>query len=80
MRKLFGYLPLILTLFGTLYGYFDPAIWAYLNTHPDYLKYLAALFVVSESLAATNLVKSNSVVLAIFDAVITIVGKVLRKK
>ena len=79
MRKLFSYLPLILTLFGSLYGYFDPIVWTYLSGHPEYLKWGIALFVLSETLAATSLVKSNSVALALFDALVVVLGRVTRK-
>jgi hypothetical protein len=79
MRKLLGFLPLILSVFAAIYGLFDSSVFTYLNSHATLLDYLAAGFVASEALASTDLVKSNSVAQAIFDFVVTILKRVLHK-
>jgi hypothetical protein len=79
MRKLVSFLPLIATALTFLWGFIQPSVWPYINAHPHFLQLLSAAFVASESLAATDLVKSNSVSQMAFDLVVKGLAKVLNK-
>ena len=79
MRKLISYLPLIMTVIGAVYGVFDPQIYAWLEAH-SLIATIGVVLLVSETLAATELVKANSVMQAVFDLVIGILKLVLRRK
>ena len=76
MRKLVSLLPLLATIFASLWNYFDPVVWVYLSAHPSLLKSLVAAFVLSETLAGFDFIKSNSVAQAIFDLVDTVLRSV----
>lgn len=78
MRKFVGYLPVIATVFGVVYGLFDARVYAFLVAH-KYEALLSTLLVLSETIANTDIVKSNSIAHAIFDFVDLVLSKVLRK-
>ena len=79
MRKFVSYLPLVLTVFLSVYGAFDSAVYSYIVGHSRLSVALGLLFVASETLAATSYVKSNSVALAIFDFLDSVLSALLHK-
>lgn len=80
MKKFLGYLPTILLVFGTVYGFIDPRVYAYVQAHSDLTLILGTLFAASEAIASTDVVKSNSVTATIFDFVDTILARILHKQ
>jgi hypothetical protein len=70
---------MILSILGVIYGAFDPSIYAWIDSH-HLLTGLGLALMVSESLAATDAVKANSISQATFDLLIGIFKLVLRKK
>lgn len=79
MRKFASLVPLLLAVFMAVYGYFDNSVFAYITAHSSVAFWLGAAFVVSEALASTELIKSNSVAEAVFDLLGVVLGKMLRK-
>jgi hypothetical protein len=79
MRKFVSFIPVITLVFTALWGLVDNSVFAYLGTHNTLVVWLGLAFVISETLAGTEMVKSNSVVQAIFDLVMTVLRAVLKK-
>jgi hypothetical protein len=78
LRKIVSYLPLLLSVIGVVYGAFDPTIYTWIDAH-HLVTGLGLALLVSETLAATDVVKSNSLAQAIFDFVDSVLKLVLRK-
>ena len=79
MKKFLQFLPLLITVFTTIYSVYDDSIAQYLAAHPHFDMFLLGAFAVSEALAALDFVKANSVVEAVLEALHTILSRILDK-
>ena len=79
MKKFIMYLPLLSTAVLGIIGAFHGSLGTYFTGHAKYATYLGLLYTASESLAATTVVKANSVAELLFNFFDGALGALLGK-